>query len=209
MGPKALFDFLIEYGIKSVGLNAVRPTNIPHARPATPIDGYVNPVRMTDFLCGLYDQWHDYADPSIYIRELAEIQRSLSGEHPKVCLWSGGCVGNYFKVEPDGDVAFCGRFLGDENYELGNILENSFAAYRNSPKLLSISRNEARALASMKACPEFGICNGWCPHERYLSLRHSRTHSESCCGLRNLITHMKGRLTAAEADNGYRDSRAN
>ena len=35
------------------------------------------------------------------------------------------------------------------------------------------SENE-RALAAMRGCPEFGICQGWCPHERYISMGRER-----------------------------------
>jgi uncharacterized protein len=46
-------------------------------------------------------------------------------------------------------------------------------------------------------CPEFAVCNGWCPHERYLSERHARAHRDDCCGLRDLIAHMRDRLAPA------------
>jgi len=194
MGPEPIFEFLLTCGVKNFSLNAARPENYPYAEPGTPVEHYVDPERMTAFLIRLCDRWIDHKDPEIYIRELSEIRRSLSGERPKVCLWAGGCVGSFFKVEPNGDVAFCGRFLGDPEYELGNVSEQSFSVLRESAKLQRVAAKNHQDLAAMQACPEFGICNGWCPHERYLSFRHNSSHSDQCCGLRELIGHMRTRL---------------
>ena len=52
-------------------------------------------------------------------------------------------------------------------------------------------------LAAMAACPDFEVCRGWCPHERYLSSRHDPSFSEGCCGLRPLIDHIRSRQAGA------------
>jgi uncharacterized protein len=52
-------------------------------------------------------------------------------------------------------------------------------------------RANAMELEKMQFCPDFALCNGWCPHERYLSARHNPNHSASCCGLRDVIDHVR------------------
>jgi len=41
-----------------------------------------------------------------------------------------------------------------------------------------------RALDAMCGCPELSVCNGWRPHERYLSIRHNPNHSsDDACAI--------------------------
>src|SRR5207302_10079143 len=42
-GADAVFDFFLQLGVRSYGFNAVKPVNVPHAGPATPIDHYLTP----------------------------------------------------------------------------------------------------------------------------------------------------------------------
>jgi len=46
----------------------------------------------------------------------------------------------------------------------------------------------------MRACPNFAVCNGWCPYERYVASRHDPGYSGNCCGLSGLIEHIRNRL---------------
>jgi uncharacterized protein len=64
--------------------------------------------------------------------------------------------------------------------------------------MMELEAENARSLAALKECPEFPVCNGWCPHERYLSVRHNLKHSAECCGLRELIRHLRGKTAGAK-----------
>jgi uncharacterized protein len=184
-------------GIRDVGLLAAAPENQPEARPGTPTPHYVDPVRMTSFLAGIYDQWVAHGDPGIRIRELDGLRRRLDDMPPAVCLLAGGCIGRYFSVEPNGDVAHCDLYVGDPAYTFGNLRNQGFNELERHPRVLALREENNRALDRMRTCPEFAVCNGWCPHERYLAERHQRVYSSDCCGLRGLIGHMRARRAQA------------
>jgi len=190
-GPDRIFDFFVGEGIRHFALLAVKPNNEPEALPGSYAEHYVSPDRMNEFLIRLYDKWLDYGDYDIWIRELGSLMRRVRNEPGGICTLAGGCLGQNYLVEPNGEVAHCDFFLGDDRYTFGNILVDDFSTIRRAEAMLMLKDEEATALTGMESCPEFGVCKGWCPHERYLSLRHNPNHGSTCCGLRTLISHIR------------------
>jgi uncharacterized protein len=199
LGADRIFEFFLEHGIDRYGFNAVTPVNQPDAPPATPTADYVDPHRMTDFLIGIYDRWRAHGDESIWIRELEALRHRVRSEAPGYCKLAGSCLGRYYIVEPNGDVAHCDLFLGDPAYELGNLTRDDFAAVRASAQMAALLERRAAELSTMEQCPEFATCNGWCPHERYLASRHDPHFHASCCGLADLIAHLRAAENGAPA----------
>jgi uncharacterized protein len=193
LGPDQLFEFCLDLGIRSYGLNFVQPLVQPDAPPGTPTDHYIEPPRMSPFLIGLYDRWRAHGDPGIRIRELDALRARIVARSIDFCTLAGDCFGTLFGVEANGDVAHCVDFVGDPRYTVGNILTDDFAALRRSPKLRALEAENESALVALRACPNFAVCNGWCPRERYTSLRHNPEHQADCCGLRDLIDHIRDR----------------
>jgi uncharacterized protein len=200
LGADAVFDFFLENGITSYGLLAAKPTNLPDARPGTPAPHYVTPAEMTSFLIDVFDRWAAHGDSTIHIRELESVLRRVNGSSSSVCTLAGGCFGRYYLVETNGDVAHCDLFAGDPAYTLGNVGSDTFADLRASPTLHALRRANATALTSLRTCPEFDVCNGWCPHERYLAYRHDPAFDAACCGLSPLITHVRGWVERRRAE---------
>lgn len=194
LGPDPIFDFFLEQGITNYGLLAAKPVNHPDASPGTPVPHYVTATEMSLFLQAYFDRWLAHGDPSIRIREFDGLLKRLSGQESSVCTLAGDCFGRYYLVEPDGETAHCDLFVGDPAYTVGNVLTDSFAAFRSGPTLLRLQESNDLARTSMRDCPEFGVCNGWCPHERYIASRHDPSFTAHCCGLRDLIGHMRERL---------------
>jgi uncharacterized protein len=191
LGPDPIFSFFVDRGIKSFGLLAAKPTNEPDAAPGTPAAHYVDPTRFNAFLAEMYDLWLAHGDPSVRIRELEVIRQRLAQTSHRPCTLSGGCIGNYFLVEPNGDLAHCDLFLGDPAYTVGNVASDTFAQVRGGDRVRSLAAENAAAVDRLRTCPDFAVCNGWCPHERYISRRHNPNHSDDCCGLRSLIDHIR------------------
>jgi uncharacterized protein len=191
-GADALFDFIVELGLKRIGLLAVNPRNQPEATWLTPTAPYTSPSTMGAFLSNLYDRWFEHGDDTISIRELSDIEQALSNGH-RSCKMAGDCIGDLFVVDPNGDIAHCNLFRGDSSYTLGNLLHDDFATIRAGAKLRDLRHQHESDLAAMAACPDFEVCRGWCPHVRYLSSRHDPSFSEGCCGLRPLIDHIRSR----------------
>jgi uncharacterized protein len=191
IGPKAVFDFILDHDIKRFGFNAVCPENQPGATPGTPAHPYLAPSAMSEFMAGIFDLWLAHGDRDLHIREIDAIMDRLAGQSARACQLQGNCLGDYFIIEPDGEVAHCDLFLGDRAYRLGNIRTDSFAAMRAGPAMEALRQTRQAELTAMSACPEFGICNGWCPHETYLSRRHDPSYRAECCGLDGLIAHIR------------------
>jgi len=197
-GADALFDFILELGLRRLGLLAVTPTNQPDAAWLTATPHYTTPTSMAQFLSNLYDRWLEHGDPDIRIREFDEIEHALGHrQRGGGCKTAGECIGNYFIVEPNGDVGHCDLFRGDDNYYFGNVTVDEFATFRASEKAQRLIRARRTDLANMTACPGFAVCQGWCPHEGYLSRRHNPDHTQSCCGLRMFIDHVRSRRAGA------------
>jgi uncharacterized protein len=194
LGPEAVFETFEHLGVKEYGLIEVKPENQPDAQPATPTENYLSPNRMGPFLAAYYDHWRTYGDRRIKVRELRAIENRVRHVDPGICKLGGPCLGDYFLVEPDGEIAHCDLFKGDPAYTLGSVLDSSFAELRRSPALERLKTADAQARREMSSCPEFATCQGWCPHERYLGRRHDPRYSAGCCGLRPLIEHVRDRL---------------
>jgi uncharacterized protein len=189
VGPERIYNFFAEMGIKKYGLLAATPIIQPNASPGTSTDHYVNPKRMTNFLIKLYDYWKAQRDETVRIRELDAILQCVNGKS-NFCTMEGNCFGRFYVVEPNGEVAHCELFQGDPSYTVGNILNDNFSDFHNNRKMAALIQENNLQLEKMKTCPHFGICNGWCPNERYLSLRHDPDYNQTCCGLKDLITHI-------------------
>ncbi len=190
IGPDRVFDFFLEMKINHYGLIPAKPYNQPNAAQNTPTKHYVNPKAMTEFLIRMYDRWKEQGDPNICIREIDAILRRFKGKLSS-CQLEGGCLGNYYVVEPNGEIGHCDLFIGDQQYYFGNILERDFSAIQEDDKMHALIDANNRDLEAMQGCPYFKICNGWCPHERYLSFRHNSYHNSKCCGLFDLIEHIR------------------
>lgn len=191
LGADYVFDFLLENGIRSVSCIAAKPDNLPHAAPGTPAEHYADPSSMGRFLASLYDRWVSHGDDTIHIREIDEIEAMLLAEKAGSCKTAGDCLGRYYLVEPNGDVAHCDLFVGDDRYTMGNVLRHDFAGIRRSMTMLERKHDRRGDLEQMSSCSEFELCRGWCPHERYLSVRHNPNHDDGCCGLAGLIQHVR------------------
>jgi uncharacterized protein len=192
-GPAAVYDMLVEHEVTRFGFNAVVPANAPDAPPGTPAAPYVTSGAMTDFLIGLYEHWLQVGPESVRIRELDALLDRIAGLPASTCQLQGNCLGGYFIVEPDGEVAHCDLFLGDPAYRLGNVLTESFSDMRAGSRMTELRQARAGELARLRHCPEFETCQGWCPHETYLSRRHDPAHRDQCCGLDRLLRYLRER----------------
>ena len=193
-GAGRLLDFLVAKGIRNFGLLPAKPRNQPQTERCTSTSHYIEPARMNAFLMDLYDAWLERGDRDVKIRELEALKAQIRGVSARSCTLSGKCWGHYCSIEPDGSVAACDVFSGDPRYTLGNIMNDGFMKMADSDKLLQLKKEHCDAVAQMRCCSEFHVCEGWCPHERYVSIRHNKLHRNDCCGLRGLIAHIRDRM---------------
>ena len=192
LGAASIFNFFNNAKINNYGVIAATPIIKPQEKDSLLVEHYVDTKRFTDFLIELYNCWIDYGDTTIRIRELDDIVRLLySSKLPQSCKFQGECFGNYYVVEPNGQIAHCELFQGDSEYILGNIINTDFESTKSSKQILKLKEENQYSLNNMKSCNEFETCKGWCPHERYLSKRHNDLHNPNCCGLSDLISYIR------------------
>ena len=193
-GARRLLDFLVGKDIRSFGLLPAKPKNEPGAKRGTKTSHYIEPARVNVFLTDLYDAWLARGDKNVKIRELEALKARIKGVSARSCTLSGECWGRYYTIEPDGIVTACDVFSGDPRYTLGNIMNDTFTQIANSAAMLQLKKEHRDTAEAMRGCSEFPVCKGWCPHERYVSIRHNKLHRNNCCGLRDLITHIRNRM---------------
>ena len=191
VGPERVFDFFLEEGIADYALNFVVPSVQPRSAAGASFEHYAQPRQVSDFLARLYDRWREHGDRRISIRELDALRSGVAGGFAGVCTLTGGCFGALYRVEPNGDVGHCDYFAGDERYIWGNVLKDNFAVIRRSPNLVACHAANVEALKPLRACPNFAVCNGWCPYERHVAVRHNPDQSGACCGLNDVINHIR------------------
>ncbi len=192
LGAEAIFRFFIDNGIERFGFLAEKPSNNDEpSNVGKTVTPKMNLPRFNRFLMRMHRLREAHGDPNIHIRELDVLSKRIAGSAERPCTLSGGCIGNYFVVEPNGDVGHCDLFLGDVNYTLGNILEHDFGYLKNNTAIERLRELDRQEVAERASCPEFNICSGGCPHDRYISSRHDATHETRCCGLSKLIQYIK------------------
>jgi uncharacterized protein len=198
-GAAALLDFIVQAGVRNFGVLPSEPLNVPDAAPGTPAEHYTDPATMGEFMCDLYDLLAERGEDGPRCRELESVERRLQGEAPGFCKLAGDCLGHFYMVEPTGEISHCDLFQGDVRYDFGHAGPRAFANIRRTVQIAERRRARAAEVDAMRGCPHFDVCQGWCPHEAYLSVRHNPAHDPTCCGLAPVIRHVQARLGAGRA----------
>ncbi|MGW1993747.1 radical SAM protein [Embleya sp. NPDC001921] len=197
-GADRLLESVRALGATNIGLLAMRP----QSGPGGTVTGASLPVaRFCDFLLEVHRARERLGDGLPRVRELDAAIDLLAGGSSRFCELQGGCLGRYFLVEPDGRVAHCDKFVGDDRYTLGNILTHDLSAMRRSPRLRALTAAEDLALERLHGCPWFDKCRGWCPHERYVAAAtaDAGAGAPTCCGLAPLFEGLAGERVASGA----------
>ncbi len=188
LGAQAMLNYLLEIGVCSVGLLNVIPENMPKGSPLT--GSYVAWSRFVNFLRDLFRLWWPAFADRISFRELADLVGKIQGQRARSCVFDGNCMGGFLTIEPMGEVSACDKYIEAEGYRFGSLAERSLADLLASPTLASAWTETANGIALARKCPWFHICEGGCPHDRYLRGRLGVLHDESCCGLAPLLSDM-------------------
>jgi uncharacterized protein len=192
LGAAALLDYLLEIEVRSVGLLNVIPENRPAGSPLA--GSYVAWSRFVDFLRDLFRLWWPACADRIFFRELADLVGKIQGRKARSCVFDGNCMGGFLTVEPMGEVSACDKYIDAEGYRFGSLAENSLADLLASPALAQASAETAGGIDLARECPWFQVCQGGCPHDRYLRRHLGVRHDESCCGLAPLLADMAASL---------------
>lgn len=197
LSPAEIFDFILgDLGVSAFSFLPAVPDNLAeHISGETQTSDFFKMSDYEEFMKGIFDHWYALGDTEIKIREIDGIMRGLMQANPGVCTLAGGCLGENFHVDATGDVHHCDKYLGDPGFRLGNILETDFDAIREGEQMQSLIAEECRRLERLKPCPNFEVCHGGCPHDRYIARKYDASHDGTCCGQSGLIEHIRNAIS--------------
>jgi uncharacterized protein len=186
LGAKRLLAYLLELGVSHVALLNVVPEGDP--LQASREDPFLEFPRYIDFLRDLFHLWWSSCADRIAFREISDLLRKVRGERGRYCVYDGNCMGGYFTIEPMGEISACDKFQGDGRFRFGHVLEMDLADISASPELLQVHAATDGDIDGTRQCHWFNVCQGGCPHDRYVRRRRNVSHDERCCGLAPLLS---------------------
>lgn len=192
LGAEALLAFLQRQRIGFVGMLPARPDNRADA-----IGAKLARERYLSFLLEMHRARLRSSGPAVRIRELDALLRAAQRQFPGHCELLGNCVGHFFSIEPDGTVYHCDKFVGDAEFRVGNVWSETFTEMRSAPALQKIRCQTAAIVSGFSGCPHASVCQGWCPHEAYLSRLAGATDT-GCCGLAPFFDALSAEEAPAE-----------
>ena len=185
LGAERLLRCLLELKVPAAALLNVLPPN-GKAQPTG--NSYLPWSDYVIFLTEMFRCWWPTHRHEIDIADLSTLIRNLSGRAPNLCVYAGDCMGQFVTIEPNGTVSACDKYIGDRQFEFGNLL------VADLNEVLAASKNLARARASaasevsrMGQCKYYAVCRGGCPHDRRLNRLYQAGWDGHCCGLADLL----------------------
>lgn len=198
VGPERLLRCLLELKVPVAALLNVLPPNgeaQPNENSYLPWSDYVI------FLREMFRCWWPKHRHEIDIADLSTLMNNLSGRAPNLCVYAGDCMGQFLTIEPNGIVSACDKYIGDRQFEFGNLLAADLNEVLAVSKSLAHARTSAASEVScMSKCKYHDVCRGGCPHDRRLNRIYQAGWDGHCCGLADLLDEISS-ATHNETDN--------
>lgn len=193
--PEELLDYFCSTGLRSANLLNVLPENDCESGE------YLSATEFTDFLVNLYRAWHSGYRERISLQPFVNLEAGVRDRRAAAsCLWSGDCMGRFITVEPNGDVAPCDKYIGARGATLGNLASDRLGSVLASPELRVFADAAADAKRAMEQCRWHGVCQGGCPHDKYISDLRGLEHDSGCCGSAPLLEAMQSAMQSRMVD---------
>ncbi len=158
---RKIFDFFANAGIKRFLLKPcyeLSPTG-------EPTKFSVSPREFSQFMIGILEVWLERDDPSISIRNLAQMMVGIVGGKPSLCEFSGKCW-LCPKVEFDGIVGPCDS-LSHQSYKFGNIADNTWEEIFQSKVFFQLLSGLQKSRSLCSGCEWLKNCHNHCPKYSY------------------------------------------
>ncbi|MEX2160799.1 MAG: radical SAM protein [Anaerolineales bacterium] len=159
----------------------------------------LQPKEFGRFATEFFDFWWRLDDPSIRIRCLENAVIAAMGATPNLCSLSGECA-KYIAFDSNGDVYPCGRFVGNENFRLGNIESSSLREIINNPTLREFEREILESARKCKECDWFFACHSGCTYDKHKSGEAVLERTPLCQDTRMLFSHARRRVMGIRGD---------
>lgn len=184
-----IFDFLYTQGINRLNFSPL----VDFDSKGILKDYAITPIEWGQFLIKIFDLWIKKDDPQVKIQLIESLLQGLIGGKPTLCVCKKDCS-NFISIDYEGTLYFCGRFLGNSQFKLGKIPEQTIEEILDGDPLDRIS-SEIRDLSSQcKSCKWLHICNGGCPDHRYILSKDISGISYFCHATKMILDHMEATI---------------
>ena len=143
----------------------------------------VSPEKWGEFLCRIFDEWHDSGDcGKVSVRLFDSLVSRLVTGVPTICPMAGDCR-NYLVIECDGSAYPCDFHVTPESC-LGNVKTDSFATLRGNAKYAAFGKRKKPDDDACMSCKWLPLCMGDCPKNR-----PPKKRSALCAGWKIFYSH--------------------
>ncbi len=157
-------------------------------------DYSLTPEEWGNFLIEIFNVWMETDDPRVKIHILDSFLQGLIGGKPNACVCRKDCT-NFIAIDNQGLVFFCGRFMGNEEFLMGDITKESIYDIIDGDKSSSISQEVSRVKPECIGCNWLSICNGGCPNHRYFPNKSISDSYYFCKSTKIILNHMDSVLS--------------
>lgn len=141
------------------------------------------------FFKTVFDLWMKDDNPNFPIRNFRNVLRMFCGGKPLDCHSNTeGCRG-FMAITANGDVYPCHRYVGRENFRIGNVLETSLFDIYNSSD--AIYREFCSLGKECESCEWLDVCGNGCALERYTMKGSFRATDPECSLKKELFGYIK------------------
>jgi len=157
----------------------------------------LTPEEWSQFMIEIFDEWIERDDPAIKVQLLESLFQGLIGGKPTLCSCTKDCS-SYIAVNANGDLYLCGRFLGVDEFKIGNIMQHDLIDILCSEKYTFLNTKSSEIKKECCECQWESICNGGCTYYRYVNGSIDSLYY-FCSSMKKLLSHMKEEIDQLEA----------
>ena len=159
--PDAVFDFLIEQGIKYLQFIPCVEVDSVTGDVA---DFSVTPGQYGEFMCRIFDRWYEYGAQKLSIRGFDSVlSHCVTGQHT-ICTFNKQCS-QYIVIEHSGECFPCDFFV-EPKWKLGNIFETPIEKLAGSDKKRAFARAKQNLCDKCMLCRHLDLCRAGCMKDR-------------------------------------------
>ncbi len=155
---EAIFNFFLENNLDL----KLHPA-LPSLRSEDPEEWAISPEEYGKLLIYLLDEYLEHMG-EIEIKNIDHLCKGVFVRRGVVCTYAD-CVGDTFAIGPDGNIYPCYRFVGMEEYVIGNVRDHpSMEDLSKSEALISLRDWEKLVDDECADCSYIKFCRGGCPY---------------------------------------------
>lgn len=151
----------------------------------------ITPVEYGRAMINLFDIWFNDENPNMKmtVDNMDALVRTRLTGNAYSCNHSRSCNDKFLSIGPLGDVYPCGRFDGNETFNLGNINTDSVETILEKAKASSFS-SRTKMLSSCGKCEYGKVCNGGCMHNGYMRKENIFDKDYYCKSYKMMFGHI-------------------